>query len=99
MRMFLSCNWLLVTAAAAPLAFPLPSLAADNAAEPAGTADIQEVLVTARRKEERAQSVPLSITAISGEQFQRSLMTKVEDLRFNAPSLAITPSPFGSLKT
>ena len=89
-----------IALAIASMSAPAALYAADAASKPAAKADselmIEEVVVTARRKEENIQSVPLAVTAMSAEQFQRALITKTEDLRFSAPSLSITPSPFGS---
>src|SRR4051794_31883567 len=70
--------------------------------EPGGSAAstdvgvIEEVVVTARRKEENMQSVPLAVTALNAEQFARTLATRTEDLRFSVPSLMIAPSNFGT---
>ena len=51
-----------------------------------GTLD--EVIVTARRREEALQDVPISVTAISGEALERQNVREITDLA--VPSLAIT---------
>lgn len=57
---------------------------------------IAEVTVTARRREESLQKVPVAITAINSERLQQQAITTVEDLRFHAPALVVSPSNFGS---
>lgn len=69
----------------------VPALAAEPAAQ-----GIDEVVVTARRREEQIQDVPIAITALSGEAMEKAGIKTTEDLRFVAPSLQISPSPFGN---
>ncbi len=57
---------------------------------------IEEVTVTARRREESNQRVPVAITSVSGETLENSAIHRVEELRFVAPSLQISPTPFGN---
>lgn len=52
------------------------------------TAVPEEVIVTARRREETLQDVPISITAISGDTLRNQNVREVTDLA--VPSLAIT---------
>jgi len=53
------------------------------------------IVVTARRREEQIQDVPLAITAISGADLEMRGITNVEQLRFTAPTLQIAPTTFG----
>jgi iron complex outermembrane receptor protein len=71
-----------------------PEAKAQEIAEPAQ--GLQEIVVTARRREESIQEVPVSITSLSGEALQQASVQRAEDLRFLAPSLQISPSPFGN---
>ena len=57
---------LLASAAIAPLLAAAPALAQDTSGEEE-VARFNEVVVTARRREESLQDVPLSVTAFSGE--------------------------------
>ncbi len=50
---------------------------------------LEEVVVTAQRKEESAQDVPISITAFSQEQLSRSNVTNASDLATYTPSLSM----------
>lgn len=56
------------------------------AAEPAASASVEEVVVTAQRRSETAQSVPISLTAVSGEQMAAAGVDRVTDLKRLAPS-------------
>ena len=58
---------------------------------------IGEVIVTARRTEERLQDVPISITVFSQEQLSRQNVTAVADLAKYTPSLS-SSSRFGANK-
>jgi len=53
---------------------------------------LDEIVVTARRVEERLQDVPLAITAIQGETLQELGVTQVSDLRQAVAGLMVTPA-------
>ena len=57
---------------------------------------LEEIVVTAQRREERAQDVPLAITAFDAEALSRIGFTNLSDLMEQVPSLAITPYPNAS---
>src|ERR1700688_609194 len=66
-------------------------------AQTSGTAassvtEFQEVVVTARRKEERIQSVPIAITAFSQADIEKKQIRQVRDLTREVPSLSTTMS-------
>ncbi len=83
MRTFLGCTAsLLAIAATASPAF------AQDSADEARNAD--DIIVTARRVEERLQDVPVAVTAIQGESLQRLGITNAVDLRQAVPSLTVT---------
>jgi iron complex outermembrane receptor protein len=52
---------------------------------------VDDIVVTARRREERLQDVPLAVTAVSPELLERQNITSVSGLRTTAPSLVIVP--------
>jgi iron complex outermembrane receptor protein len=60
-------------------------------AAPAGDG-MEEIVVTARRKEERLQSVPLAVTAFSQADLEKKHIEAVRDLGRSVPSLAISNS-------
>jgi len=53
---------------------------------------LEEIVVTARRKEERLQSVPLAITAFSQADLDKQHIQEVRDLGRTVPSLAVSNS-------
>lgn len=65
----------------------------------AGPADAQQappdsgltdIIVTAEKREENLQSVPISVTAMTGESLTATGISNVEDLQFFAPGVSIT---------
>jgi iron complex outermembrane receptor protein len=65
--------------------------AADQSASEAGsaTAGIQEVVVTAQRRTENAQDVPIAIQAFTGEALQQLNVTSFDDLIRYLPNVAV----------
>lgn len=49
-----------------------------------------EIVVTARRREEILQDVPLSVSALSGAQLEKSGVTDAHALQYRTPSLSVT---------
>ena len=66
-----------------------PVHAQDTGAEASGVND-DDIIVTARRVEERLQDVPVAVTAIQGENLQKLGITTTVDLRQAVPSLTVT---------
>ena len=77
---------------AAALAAALPGVAlaqsapAEEAADDASSGDI---IVTARRKEERLQDVPVAVTALTGENLENYKVTTVGDIASFVPSMVV----------
>lgn len=57
----------------------------------AQTAPDEEVVVTARRRSESQQDVPLAVSAIGSEALERANVTSVNDLQGTAPNITISP--------
>lgn len=51
--------------------------------------ELEEVVVTARRAEEQAQSVPVTVTAISAESLQKNVIQSGLDLQKMVPTLSV----------
>ena len=64
-----------------------------EAAEPAVEGDI---VVTARKRAESLQDVPLSVAAVSGELIQQQGIKKLDDLQFKVPNFTMTETGVGS---
>ena len=78
---------LATTAIAAFAALGGGSAQAQTAGE--ATANIQEIIVTAQRRSERLQDVPMSITALSAEALERSGIANTADLARVTPGLTM----------
>ncbi|MCJ2187813.1 TonB-dependent receptor [Novosphingobium beihaiensis] len=81
--------------ATSALAFAVPAYAQDSAQATVGTNDI---IVTARRSEERLQDVPISITVFNQEQLSDKNVVNANDLATYTPSLSSNTN-FGSENT
>ncbi len=86
-----SLGLLLATASTAALAFVQPAFAQapDQPAASAG-AGLEEVIVTARRREEKAQTVPIAFTTLTAAKLDK------QDIRDNLSLLKDTPGLNGS---
>ena len=71
-------------------AFTLTSVPAF--AESANTDGVADIIVTARKVEENAQDVPISITAFSGDAFEKAGLTEFTDIAVLTPNLNIRPN-------
>ena len=58
--------------------------------------EIENVVVTARKREEPVQEVPLAITAISGVQMEKAGMDDLSDLQYQTASLFLRPASASS---
>lgn len=57
---------------------------------------LNEIVVTARRRVESAQNVPVSVTALSRDDLERRNLTTLEDVAATAPQLTIARAQTGS---
>lgn len=73
-----------------------PALAQEAADEEANSG---EIIVSARRRDERLQDVPVSVSVLSGAQLESAQVTSVRDLNAIAPSLVALGSGSGSNTT
>lgn len=78
-------------AATASVAAPIPA-AAQTSPEATARADDTEVVVTARRRAEALQEVPLAVTALSGEDLREANVTRLENIEAVTPGLNISPN-------
>jgi iron complex outermembrane receptor protein len=84
---------LVLCASVATVGLVSPRTAIAQAGQSAtGSNGLEEIVVTARRKEERVQTVPIAITAFSQADIEKKHINQVKDLSQNVPSLSITAS-------
>src|ERR1700729_1150591 len=72
-------------------------MAADAAAATSATADasvtsLEEITVTARRREESLQSVPVSVTAFTAESLREKSIETTQDLQMSTPGVYLSGS-------
>src|SRR5215813_3553895 len=58
-------------------------------------AQIETVVVTAERKAEDIQTVPVAVTALTGTDLRAKQVNSFRDLQFHVPSVTYTKSNFG----
>jgi len=63
------------------------SLAQDSNATEQRATGIEEIVVTARRREENLQEVPIAISALTSEDLRVKGVTKADELKFHIPGL------------
>ena len=56
----------------------------------AGSQELEEIIVTATRREQSVQDVAVSITALSGEQLEKLKFFEFEDMAAATPGLSMT---------
>lgn len=68
----------------------------ERPAVPATTRALEEVVVTAQKREESLQDVPISIIAVSGENIRAEGISRLEELSARVPNLMISEAVSGS---
>ena len=56
----------------------------------AQTAALEEVIVTAQKRDQSSQDVPIAITAVSSADIERVGASELKDLQFSTPNLTVT---------
>src|ERR1700730_9687151 len=71
------------------------------AATASNTAGLQEVVVTARYREENLQQTPIAISAITAEDIQQRGFTSTSDIGYDVPNASLRPAQaaFGNTMT
>jgi iron complex outermembrane receptor protein len=62
------------------------------AAEDRGAA-LEEVVVTARKREENLQTTPVAVSALTADAIERTRLVRIDDLQKSVPSLVIFANP------
>jgi len=83
---------LLLGAAASAVSMASPAVAQDEAV---GTGGLEEIVVTAQKREQSLQDVPIAVTALTQDTLQANRITNVNELGSIAPGLTVRPSAGG----
>jgi iron complex outermembrane recepter protein len=76
-----------------------PAMSARSAEAPTDSASqLEEIIVTAQKRAESVQSVPMSITALTGQDIERQGAMSFQDIASSVPSLAFRSSGPGRQK-
>lgn len=92
----------LLCASASVLVLPSAALAQTTGAAPepeapaSGPRGLEDVIVTAQRREQRLQDVPVAVTAFGVRELERRQIADVRALTENAPSITFTATPYGN---
>lgn len=57
----------------------------------AATPGVEEIVVTARRREESMQNVPIAVSALSAEQLEKRQILEIRDIARDVPNLQLLP--------
>jgi iron complex outermembrane receptor protein len=73
------------------IALPAGAMAQTNTAapDPKGATELQEIVVTAQKREQRLIDVPMAITAITGDEIERRGVSNLQDLQYSVPGLSL----------
>ncbi|CAN7309260.1 TonB-dependent receptor [Phenylobacterium sp. LjRoot225] len=82
--------------AGAPLAAHAAEADATSAAEPAQAAALDEIIVTARKRDENIQNIPVAVTAVSSEKLDRFNLRSIEGIAASTPQLNVVRGNSGS---
>src|ERR1700735_2502872 len=88
-KLSLKCGCCALLMSGAALWGPAPVFAQSADQPGASASGLEEIVVTARRHEEKLQSVPIAITAFSEDSLQQKSITAVQDLQYSVPSLSV----------
>src|SRR3990167_996152 len=66
------------------------------AEEPEASTALPEVIVTARKRDENIQNIPVAMTALSGEQLDALSVRTIEEISATTPTLAVSRGSSGS---
>jgi len=86
---------LLLCAAPAALMWAHPAIAAD-AADGEQTSALEEVIVTARKRQENIREIPVAVTAVSAEKLDKYDLRSIEAIAASIPQLSVVRGSSGS---
>ncbi|MBN8840171.1 MAG: TonB-dependent receptor plug domain-containing protein [Sphingomonadales bacterium] len=80
----------LLASAAGLIAIATPAWAADQAPAAATAQNPDDIIVTATRREERLQDVPVAVSAVSGQDLAKSAYREATDIQYLAPNITFS---------
>jgi iron complex outermembrane receptor protein len=80
--------------ASSALGLCAPAMAQSASADHTVAAGLETVIVTARKRAEEEQAVPIAISAYNQSDLDKLNIKTIEDLRYSAPSVYIAPTTF-----
>lgn len=80
---------ILLCGSAVALAMGTPALAQEAAPDGASERDDQSIIVTATRREQTLQEVPISVAVVSGDQIEKQGILLFDDVQDSVPNLQI----------
>ncbi len=89
-------NFIAALAATTALTAAMPAFAQASAAPEAESGGLEEIVVTAQKREQSLQDVPVAVTAISENALTTNRITSVQDLNGIAPNVSVRPAAGGT---
>ena len=96
---FMKRAMVLAASTSSVLAFSVPAFAQEDPGlqpEAAAGSDMNDIIVTARRRDETLQTTPVAITAINAAMMENKASVNIGDLQGAAPNLLITQQNSGA---
>jgi iron complex outermembrane receptor protein len=84
---------LLASVGLAAVIAPVHAAMAQTTERGARSEELEEVIVTARKREESLQEAPVAVSAITGESIERNRLMRIDDLQRTVPSLVVFVNP------
>jgi len=75
---------------------PAPVDQEEQAAQSELSPELEEIVVTARKRSESLQDVPLSVVAVTGDLMQQQGINRLEDLQYKVANFAMTETGIGT---
>jgi iron complex outermembrane receptor protein len=85
-----------VLAASTALTVSMPAFAQATDAPEESSGGLEEIVVTAQKREQNLQDVPIAVTAITGDSLETNRVTSVSDLSGLAPGVIVRTAAGGS---
>ncbi|WP_327754910.1 TonB-dependent receptor (plasmid) [Sphingobium sp. SJ10-10] len=86
----------LLTGTCLATAVPLPVVAQDNSTAANSRGGLEDIIVTARKRAESVQDVPVAVTAMSAEMIRSADLTSIEKVAARTPNLTVGRASNGS---